>query len=110
MGTDAMTLSNGIFLGDYAVLKFFGEWSWQVKARKVEFDFNKLELFNSAFTLNLKKGVAAKLGRSSGLGSSNNEELVKREKRPFFNWISADEHCHRQRRWWRPRTLEERGS
>ena len=89
--TDAMTLSNGIFLGDYAVLKFFGEWSWQEKARKVEFDFNKLELFNSAFTLNLKKGEAAKLGRSSGLGSSNNEELVKREKRPFFNWISADE-------------------
>ena len=96
--TDAMTLSNGIFLGDYAVLKFFGEWSWQ-EGPKVEFDFNKLELFNSAF-LNLKKGVAAKLGRSSSLGSSNNEELVRGERALLQLDKCRREHCHRQRRWW----------
>lgn len=88
--TDTMTLSNGIFLGNIALLKFFGEWSWQEKSRKLEFTFDQLKLFNT-FTVKLNKGEAEKLGSASGLGSSSNEELVRNEKKPFFNWISADE-------------------
>ena len=26
--TDTMTLSNGIYLGDFEILKFFGEFEW----------------------------------------------------------------------------------
>ena len=39
----------------------------------------------------LPKGGAAEIGSATGLGSDNNKELVDKGKRPFFNWVSADE-------------------
>ena len=88
--TESKRLSNGIFLGDFALLMFFGEWAWLEDRRKLEFGFDTLKLLNGAFTINLGKGEAEKLGSASGLGSSNNEVLVNKEKKAFFNWISAD--------------------
>ena len=73
-------ISNGIYVGDFALLKFFGLFSWNLKARKLEFDFDEICLFG--LTIALPKGGASKIGSSTGLGSS---------KGAFFNWISADE-------------------
>jgi hypothetical protein len=87
--TETMALSNGIYIGDLAVLKFFGSFQWNEKARKLEFDFDALKLLG-LLTIPLKSGEAAKIGSSTGLGSEGNVELAKREKKPFFNWISAD--------------------
>lgn len=86
--TSTMTLTNGIFLGDFAVLKFFGDFEWKEKARKLEFDFDAIAVLGLKF--NLPKGGAAKIGSSTGLGSDNNVELVEKGNKPFFNWISAD--------------------
>jgi hypothetical protein len=86
---DTNIISNGIFIGDFPLLKFFGTFEWKDKARKLEFDFDVIEVFKIRF--NLPKGGAAKIGQSTGLGSESNVELVKREVKPFFNWISADE-------------------
>lgn len=87
--TAALKISNGIYAGDYAVLKFFGPFSWNVKARKLEFDFDAIAVFG--FRFNLPQGGAAKIGQQTGLGSENNVELVKANKKPFFNWILASD-------------------
>ena len=58
--TSTMTLTNGIFLGDFAVLKFFGSFEWKEKARKLEFDFDAIAVAGIKF--NLPKGGAAKIG------------------------------------------------
>lgn len=87
--TETMAISNGIYVGDFAVLKFFGEFSWNLKARKLEFDFDKIKIL-SAFDIALKSGEAARIGSSTGLGSEGNVELAKKDKSAFFNWISAD--------------------
>jgi len=87
--TADMTLTNGIYLGDFAVLKFFGPFSWDEAKRKLEFDFDSIAVLGAR--VNLPKGGAAKIGSSTGLGSENNEQLVEKGKKPFFNWISADE-------------------
>ena len=86
--TASMTLTNGIYVGDFAVLKFFGPFEWKEKARKLEFDFDAIAVLGAKF--NLPKGGAAKIGSSTGLGSDNNVELVEKGAKPFFNWISAD--------------------
>lgn len=78
-------ISNGIFLGDNAVLQFFGNFSWNLKSRKLEFDFDEISVLGLKFQL--PKGGAAKIGSSTGLGSENNTKI----RSPFFNWISADE-------------------
>ena len=40
----------------------------------------------------LKLCIIKKIGAASGLGSKNNKDLiVKQKKKPFFNWISANE-------------------
>jgi PAP_fibrillin len=85
-----MRITNGIFVGDFPLIKFFGEMDFDVVKRKLEFDFNELLLFN-LIKVNLGKGEAAKLGASSGLGSESNIENAKRGRQAFFNWISADE-------------------
>lgn len=77
---DTMTLNNGIYLGDVPLLKFFGEFTFDVKTRKLEFDFDTLKIFG--FTIPLKQGDAVKFGSSTGLGGS---------KRPFFIWMDADD-------------------
>lgn len=86
---DTSEINNGIYLGDFPVLKFYGSFEWKEKARKLEFDFDKIEVLKVLF--NLPKGGAAKIGQSTGLGSESNVELLKNQRKPFFNWISADE-------------------
>jgi len=31
------------------------------------------------------------IGSATGLGSENNVKLAEQKKKPFFNWVSADE-------------------
>ena len=79
--TETYKISNGIYLGEFAILKFFGTFTWNLKARKLEFDFDEISLLG--LLIGLPKGGAQKIGSSTGLGSPN--------PKPFFNWISADE-------------------
>ncbi|CAB9517901.1 expressed unknown protein [Seminavis robusta] len=62
---------------------------FDLKKRKLEFDFNQLLVLN-LIEINLGKGDAAKIGASSGLGSESNVENVKKGRQAFFNWICAD--------------------
>jgi hypothetical protein len=83
-------ITNGIFIGDFSVIKFFGTFEWLVKPRKLEFDFDEIMLFGG-LRFSLPKGGAAKIGASSGLGAENNVENINKGRKPFFNWISADD-------------------
>lgn len=76
-------ITNGIYIGDFPLLKFFGDFTWATAARKLEFDFDEIAVLGLRFSL--PKGGAAKIGSSTGLGAEN------KTRRPFFNWISADE-------------------
>lgn len=71
--TAEMTLNNGIYIGDFAILQFYGEFDFNMKSRKLEFDFDRVKAFGIQF--NLKKGKEA-----------------ARDKKAFFNWISSDEY------------------
>jgi hypothetical protein len=71
--TSDFTITNGIYLGEnFAMLKFFGEFEWKEKPRKLEFDFDAIEIFG--FKFDLPKGKAADLGQATGLGSDNNKQ------------------------------------
>ena len=83
-------ITNGIFLGDWAAIRFAGDFDFDLKKRRLEFDFNSIQVLG--FTIPLKSGEAADLGAKSGLGSKSNVENAEKGKRPFFNWISADEY------------------
>ncbi|GAX27211.1 hypothetical protein FisN_13Lh233 [Fistulifera solaris] len=85
--TDGMKIENGIYFGDFPALKFGGEFEFSLKSRKLEFDFNRVTLFG-LFDIKLGQKDAAELGAKSGLGSKNN---VTNKRKPFFNWISADD-------------------
>ncbi|GAX27672.1 hypothetical protein FisN_13Hh233 [Fistulifera solaris] len=85
--TEGMKIENGIYFGDFPALKFSGEFEFNLKSRKLEFDFNRVTLFGF-FDIQLGQNDAAELGAKSGLGSKNN---VTNKRKPFFNWISADE-------------------
>ena len=87
--TSSGRISNGIFLGNFPVLKFFGEFEWLPAPRRLVFDFDQIAVLGLKF--DLPKGGAAKIGGSTGLGSKENTNLVKQGKKPFFNWISADD-------------------
>lgn len=84
-----MKITNGIYLGDFSVLQFFGDFEFDLKKSKLEFDFDQISVLG--FMINLGKGKAAEIGASTGLGSENNKKLVENDKKAFFNWISADE-------------------
>jgi len=86
---DPFQIENGIYVGDFALIKFFGDFEFNLKSRKLEFDFDRIAILG--FGIDLGKGKAAQLGSASGLGSENNEKLIAKDKKPFFNWISADE-------------------
>lgn len=86
-----MGIQNGIYVGDWAVLNFSGPMEFDLKKRQVRFDFNEIALFNGMFNIPLGKGEAAQLGASSGLGSKSNVANAARNKKAFFNWISADD-------------------
>jgi hypothetical protein len=88
--TQNMTISNGIYAGDFSLIKFFGNFDFDLKKKKLEFDFSLITLLGF-LNIPLKRGDAAQLGAKSGLGSSSNVENAKRDKQAFFNWISADE-------------------
>ena len=87
--TSTMRITNGIFAGDFALLKFFGSFDWLEKQRRLEFDFDRIAVLGLGF--DLPKGGAEELGAATGLGSKNNVELAKKGKKAFFQWISADE-------------------
>ena len=82
-------ISNSILVGDFPLIRFFGDFEWLMDRRRVEFDFDQIALFNFG-RIDLPKGGAAKIGASTGLGSENNVKMVEESKKPFFNWISAD--------------------
>ena len=86
--TTTMDITNGIYLGDFAVLRFFGSFEWAESARRLNFDFDEIAIFG--LRVRLPKGGAAQIGASTGLGSENNVARAKRDKPAFFNWISAD--------------------
>ena len=86
-------IENGIYLGDFPVVKFKGNFDWTLQksgVAKLTFDFTAVKLLNF-LDVQLKAGEAASLGAKTGLGSEGNVELEKWGKRAFFNWISADD-------------------
>jgi hypothetical protein len=88
--TSSKAIANGIYLGDFCVLKFSGSFDFDTTKRRLEFDFDAVRLLD-AFTIDLAGGQAARLGAASGLGSESNVvNTEQRKKLPFFNWISAD--------------------
>jgi hypothetical protein len=86
--TNPFSISNGIYIGDFAVLKFFGSFDFNLKSRKLEFDFDEIAILG--LKISLGKGQAAKIGASSGLGSESNVVNAERNRKAFFNWINAD--------------------
>merc|ERR1719162_1557483 len=60
--TQPMTITNGIFLGDFEVIKFFGEFDFNLVKSKVEFDFDRIAVLG--FNIDLPKAGAAKIGAS----------------------------------------------
>jgi hypothetical protein len=86
---DPMKISNGIYIGNFNVLQFFGDFDFDLKKRKLEFDFDTIQILG--LKIPLQQGQAAQLGAKSGLGSEGNVELAKRNRQAFFNWISADD-------------------
>ena len=40
--TSPMTLTNGIFAGDFALLQFYGDFEWLEDKRRLEFDFDEI--------------------------------------------------------------------
>ena len=92
-GTNPWYIENGIYLGDFPIIKFSGDFDWSLQrsgVTKLTFDFSALQLFGT-WNITLKQGEAAGLGAKTGLGSENNVKLEEQGKRAFFNWISADD-------------------
>jgi len=87
--TDPYGIENGIYVGNFELVKFSGPFDFDLVKRKLEFDFTKIALLG--FEIQIKSEDAAKIGASTGLGSESNVKNSERGKRPFFNWISADE-------------------
>ena len=87
---DPMTIENGIYVGDFPLIKFFGKMEFDLRKRRLEFDFDRV-LVLSIFDVALGKGDAAKLGSKSGLGSDSNVDNAAKGRNAFFNWISADD-------------------
>jgi len=81
-------IENGIYLGDFAVLKFGGIFDFDLRKRRLEFDFTSVSVLG--FKISIKSEDAAQLGASTGLGSKGNVANAAKGNRPFFNWIDAD--------------------
>lgn len=83
-------IENGIYGPlDIPLVRFTGDFDFNERKRKLEFDFDTIELLG-LIKINLASEDVAKIGASTGLGSSNNEKLVESGRRAFFDWISAD--------------------
>jgi len=85
---DPMYIENAIYAGDFSLIKFRGDFEFDLKKSKVEFMFDQIEILG--FNINLKNDEAAKIGASTGLGSESNVKNAEKGKKAFFNWISAD--------------------
>ncbi|KAL7549989.1 hypothetical protein ACHAWF_013245, partial [Thalassiosira exigua] len=83
-------IENGIYVGDFPLVRFSGDWDFDARKRKLEFDFDRIELLGW-IKINLGRKEVAKIGASTGLGSANNEKLADAGRRAFFDWISADD-------------------
>lgn len=88
--TERMTLTNGIYAGNFPLLKFFGPFQFDTAKRKLEFDFYELAVLGFKFDLGRAGVSASEIGSATGLGSNNNKKLLDSGKKPFFNWISAN--------------------
>mmetsp|Transcript_9209 Transcript_9209/g.19796 ORF Transcript_9209/g.19796 Transcript_9209/m.19796 type:complete len:251 (-) Transcript_9209:32-784(-) len=88
--TTPKQIENGIYVGDFPLVKFSGDWEWNERVRKLEFDFDKIQLLG-LISINLGRKEVAQIGSASGLGSKNNEKLAAEGKKAFFTWISADD-------------------
>lgn len=83
-------IENGIYAWNFPLLRFSGDWDFNERKRKLEFDFDKIELLG-LININLARKDVAKIGATTGLGSANNEKLAEVGRRAFFDWISADD-------------------
>ncbi len=83
-------IENGIYAGDFALLKFRGDFEFDLTRSKLEFNFDEISILQLP-SIQLKKDDAAKIGASTGLGSESNVKNAQKDKKAFFNWISADE-------------------
>eukprot|EP00579_Thalassiosira_antarctica_P006408 CAMPEP_0201884784 /NCGR_PEP_ID=MMETSP0902-20130614/17552_1 /ASSEMBLY_ACC=CAM_ASM_000551 /TAXON_ID=420261 /ORGANISM="Thalassiosira antarctica, Strain CCMP982" /LENGTH=267 /DNA_ID=CAMNT_0048413793 /DNA_START=53 /DNA_END=856 /DNA_ORIENTATION=- len=83
-------IENAIFIGNLPLVRFSGDFDFNERKRKIEFDFDNIELLG---LINIKLGrkEIAKIGATTGLGSSGNEKLAENGRRAFFDWISADD-------------------
>ena len=88
--TEPKFIENGIYgpLG-LPLVRFTGDFDFDVRRRKLEFDFDRVVILGS-LTFELSRKEVAQIGATTGLGSANNEKLADRGKRAFFDWISAD--------------------
>ena len=87
--TSTMKLTNGIYLGDFALLKFYGTFDWLTDRKKLEFDFDRIAVLGLG-PITLPGGGAAEIGAKTGLGAESNVDRAKSGKKAFFNWIWAD--------------------
>jgi len=87
--TSDMSITNGIYLGKFPLLRFFGSFDWLEDRRRLEFDFGSVAV--GGLKIDLPQGGAEELGAATGLGAKNNVARAKQGKKAFFNWISADE-------------------
>lgn len=86
--TKSMKITNGIYVGELPLLKFFGTFDWLEERRRLEFDFDAIAVLGVKF--DLPKGGAEQLGAATGLGAEGNVKRAQAGKKAFFNWISAD--------------------
>eukprot|EP00569_Conticribra_weissflogii_P005505 CAMPEP_0171342752 /NCGR_PEP_ID=MMETSP0878-20121228/15229_1 /TAXON_ID=67004 /ORGANISM="Thalassiosira weissflogii, Strain CCMP1336" /LENGTH=241 /DNA_ID=CAMNT_0011845513 /DNA_START=26 /DNA_END=751 /DNA_ORIENTATION=- len=83
-------IENGIYVGEFPLIRFAGDFDFDERRRKIEFDFDMIEILG-LIKINLSRKDVAKIGASTGLGSANNEKLADTGRRAFFDWISADD-------------------
>lgn len=88
---EPMKIKNGIYVGDFCLLKFGGIMDFDLVKRRLNFDFDTVALFNGAVNIPLKPGEAAGVGAKTGLGSESNVKNAEKGKQAFFNWISAND-------------------
>jgi hypothetical protein len=83
-------IENAIYAWDLPLIRFSGDFDFNERKRKLEFDFDLIEILG-LFKIKLGRKEVAKIGASTGLGSKGNEKLAENDRRAFFDWISADE-------------------
>lgn len=88
--TSPKVIENGIYAWSVPLIRFSGDWDFDQRKRKLEFDFDLIEIFG-LIKIKLGRKDVAKIGASTGLGSANNEKLADSGRRAFFDWISADD-------------------